>query len=376
VTGTIFLVRGEELVELRASGYAREALLQELIARFPDLLASNGIESGSRRPWLLVGREPGLPDQEDGAARWAVDHLFLDQDAIPTLVEVKLVRDTRIRREVVGQLLDYAANAVVYWPIERLRETFLRECQAAGHDPDLLLARTAGPDVEPDGFWQRAEENLRAGRLRLVFVADEIPRELARVIEFLNGQMLAEVIGIEVKQYSGPDATTLVPTLIGQSAEADARKRRLPARHWDADTFFTALAANRPAPETAAARTLYDWTLQHGWTQTFGRGTQYGSWIPTLTTNRHEYRPIALYTTGSLTIAFQTLATRPPFDQRETRLALLHKLNQIAAVAIPPDSIDDRYPSIPLSTIAASSKALDQLTQTLDWFAATAAGQP
>jgi len=40
----------------------------------------------------------------------------LDQDAIPTIVEVKRSTDTRIRREVVGQMLGYAANAVVYCP--------------------------------------------------------------------------------------------------------------------------------------------------------------------------------------------------------------------------------------------------------------------
>jgi hypothetical protein len=33
-----------------------------------------------------------------------------DQNAVPTLVEVKRSSDTRIRREVVGQMLDYAAN--------------------------------------------------------------------------------------------------------------------------------------------------------------------------------------------------------------------------------------------------------------------------
>ena len=53
-----------------------------------------------------------------------MDHLFLDQDSIPTIVEVKRSTDTRIRREVVGQLLDYAANAVVYWPVERLQAQF------------------------------------------------------------------------------------------------------------------------------------------------------------------------------------------------------------------------------------------------------------
>ena len=54
----------------------------------------------------------------DGVERWSVDHLLLDQDAIPTLVEVKRSSDSRIRREVVGQMLDYAANAVTYWNID------------------------------------------------------------------------------------------------------------------------------------------------------------------------------------------------------------------------------------------------------------------
>jgi hypothetical protein len=44
-----------------------------------------------------------------------------------------------------------------------------------------------------------------------VFVADELPPELQRVIEFLNVQMNpAEVIGIEVRQYVGQGLKTLV----------------------------------------------------------------------------------------------------------------------------------------------------------------------
>ena len=65
-----------------------------------------------------------VPSEEGGGWRWSLDHLFLDQDGIRTLVEVKRSTDSRIRREVVGQMLDYAANAVVYWPVEEIRSTF------------------------------------------------------------------------------------------------------------------------------------------------------------------------------------------------------------------------------------------------------------
>ena len=135
------------------------------------------------------------------AGRWSVDHLFLDQDAVPTLVEVKRSSDTRIRREVVGQMIDYAANGVVYWPLEQLRELFARQCERDGLDPDEVAMRSPARGRRR-GILGRAGDNLRAGKVRMVFVADEIPRELRRVVEFLNGQMNpAEVIAIEVKQY-------------------------------------------------------------------------------------------------------------------------------------------------------------------------------
>jgi hypothetical protein len=60
----------------------------------------------------------------------------------------------------------------------------------------------------------------------MVFVSDDIPREVRRVVEFLNDQMNpAEVITIEVEQYVATDGSkTLVPRVIGETAghQADA----------------------------------------------------------------------------------------------------------------------------------------------------------
>src|SRR6476646_4298517 len=103
---------------------------------------------------------------------WTKDHLFLDQDAIPTLIEVKRSSDTRIRREVVGQILDYAANAVMYWPVEHLRSQFEASCTARGTDADSELGSFLGETPDIEAFWVRAKTNLQAGRIRLVFVAD------------------------------------------------------------------------------------------------------------------------------------------------------------------------------------------------------------
>lgn len=148
---------------------------------------------------MLVSRELGISDKQDGNARFALDHLFLDQDAIPTLVEVKRCSDSRARREVVAQMLDYAANAVLYLPVEGIRTAFEKTCAENGVEPEQALMNSLGKDVPAD-FWDRVKTNLQAGNIRLVFVADEIPSELRRIVEFLNGQMnSAEVLALEVK---------------------------------------------------------------------------------------------------------------------------------------------------------------------------------
>jgi hypothetical protein len=118
-------------------------ILQTLLAKYPSLLTGDEDNEEGPRRWLLVKRETRVPMEEGGGRRWSLDHLFIDQEAVPTLVEVKRSTDTRIRREVVGQMLDYAANGVVYWPIDRLRSDFTERCVREGNDPDVVLRRVS-----------------------------------------------------------------------------------------------------------------------------------------------------------------------------------------------------------------------------------------
>ena len=97
--------------------------------------------------------------------------------------------DTRIRREVLGQMLDYAANAVAYWPIEDLQSYFEDRCEKDGTSSEEELEILLSSTDEIDNYWKQVKTNLQAGRIRMVFVADEIPTELRRIVEFLNEQM-------------------------------------------------------------------------------------------------------------------------------------------------------------------------------------------
>src|SRR5437899_4656364 len=170
----IFLIQPNgELVEMNEQAYNSEDLLQTLLAKYPSLLAGNQIDPKAPRKWLFIEREAGVPSIEGGSGRWSADHLFLDQDAKPTIVEVKRSTDTRIRREVVGQMLDYAANAVVYWPIEMIRSKFEITCDRQGKNSIQVIAEFLAGDPSDDAaqeaFWSLVKTNLQAGKVRLVF---------------------------------------------------------------------------------------------------------------------------------------------------------------------------------------------------------------
>ena len=167
------------------------------------------------------------------------------------------------------------------WPIETLRGLFESRLDRQGGDTDAELAGVLGPDTDADTYWEQAGANLKAGRIRLVFVADEIPRELRRVVEFLNEQMTAHVIAIEVKQYVGPDGLrTLVPRAIGQTAAAETRKGSREKRQWDEASFLAELEAKRGSADAQVARELIEWARVNLPRLTWGTGGMTGSFLP------------------------------------------------------------------------------------------------
>jgi hypothetical protein len=109
----VFLLKSDNTLEpMEPEEFVKENDFQTLLARFPELLVGDQIDPEHPRRWVLIRREQVVSTGETKASDWSVDHLFLDQDGIPTLVEVKRQSDSRIRREVVGQMLDYAANCL------------------------------------------------------------------------------------------------------------------------------------------------------------------------------------------------------------------------------------------------------------------------
>ena len=350
------------------TAFAAEVDLQKLLADHPGLLSGDQIDPGSPRRWLLVSREIGIPDQEQGGARWALDHLFLDQDGVPTLVEVKRGTDPRTRREVVGQMLDYAANSVLHWTAEALQASLTTRCQKEGLDPDEQIAHLLEEPAATGDFWQRVKTNLKAGKIRLLFVSDAIPPELRRIVEFLNEQMdPAEVLAVEIRQYTGKGLKTLVPRVLGQTTEAVFRKTgsaTQPGR-WDEPAFLAELTRRTGEGEARVAKRILDWAQDRGCWIWWGKGAQDGSFFPMVRHGDEDHWTIAVWTSGSIEVQFQWMRKRPPFDSQEKRLELLRRLNEVLGMAIPEDGIE-RRPSVPLRVLTAGGR-VEGFLGVLDW---------
>jgi len=369
MSGRIYLLnKNSELVGMDEAPYDSEKLLQELLAKHPDLLAGEQIDTEDPRRWLLVAREMSVPDEDDGGARWSLDHLFLDQEGVPTLVEVKRSSDTRIRREVVGQMLDYAANAVAYWPVEEIRAKFETRCREKGEDPDEALTALLDSEQGIDDFWQLVKTNLQAGRIRMVFLADTIPSELRRIVEFLNGQMdPAEVIAVEIKQFVGDGMRTLVPRVIGQSENARRKKSAGSGRdaHVSEIEFMEGVVADRPSNEVEVVRRLMAWARGRKLGDNFRQGQTGCAYIPKLPHADGFLYPISVRQKGAVVIQMRWLRDHPPFDRAEKRAELSKRIESIPNLRMRQAGMEG-FPSFPIASLA-DEQRFAGFIETLDW---------
>ncbi len=325
---------GGELTQLKQEPYKSEDLFQKLLAdHAQELLAGDQIDPEEPRRWLLVGREVGIPGGPDQGDRWNIDHVFLDQDATPTFVELKRSSDPRIRREVVGQLIEYASNAGRNWSAGNLKEVAKKTW---GEKLEGLVSQLLHSERAPEAFWSDAEVNLRDGRLRLIFAADKIPLELRRMIEFMNDQMReTEVLALEVRQYLGPDGqAAFVPFVLNASERL--REVKGIRKRWDEASFFDLAKQLIGSEDTEALRQAYAACQERSFSIDWGTGAHHGSFKVAIS-RLGEKNACIFYANGTLTLGLGN------FPQVEARIR--ERLLRLEGIALN----DISFPSLGLS---------------------------
>jgi hypothetical protein len=209
--------------------------------------------------------------------------------------------------------------------------------------------------------------------VRLVFVADVIPPELRRIVEFLNGQMdPAEVLAVELRQYVGQGLTTLVPRIIGRTEKAQQKKAPTlrKAVQWDETTFFEKVGERWGAAHAAATQRIVSFLREAGFTVERS-GSSYWSLNPVWCYEGADLRFLYIYFYGDsgrdvmVELNFYNLSKHPAFRHEHKRLELLHRLNRIAKPPFTSDRINSR-PTLRLSALK-DQDALDQFLDTIGW---------
>jgi hypothetical protein len=218
-----------------------------------------------------------------------------------------------------------------------------------------------------ENFWNQVKTNLRAGKIRLIFVADFIPKELQRIVEFLNEQMNpAEVLAVEIRQYVGDGLKTLVPKVIGQTVEASNRKLvSIVNGKWDEASFFQEMGARCGPMDVKVSKAILDWAKENADRIWWGEGKKLGSFTVIVEHNEISHYPIAIYTSGVVYINFYYLKNKPPFDEENLRRELLKRINEVPGVSISQEYIA-KGPSISLKALE-DRDALEKFLDALTW---------
>lgn len=153
-----------------------EAWLQRLLFTHPEILPIDEIEP-IFKPLIPICRE--LPTKAG-----PVDNVFINSEGLITLVECKLWRNPDARRDVVGQILDYAKE-ISAWNYEDLQEAVGKTTGSTGNVLYEIVTKNAG-DVDETTFVDSVTRHLKRGSFLLLIVGDGIREGIENIANFLQ----------------------------------------------------------------------------------------------------------------------------------------------------------------------------------------------
>lgn len=211
--------------EPSSHGYADESSLQALLAEHPTLLPG------------VVGESAVCREFQSGVG--PADIVVVDADSSITLVECKLASNREVRREVIGQVLDYASRL---WQMPL--SDFLAQWLARGGTPMAEVLR----DAQDSGL-AALGENLQAGRFRIILAVDVINDDLMRIVSYLNSATNSDtsVVAVEFRKMTYGDTEILMPRSFGaEIADDKAARSTTTRRQWTVDEYLSWCAEHDP----------------------------------------------------------------------------------------------------------------------------------
>jgi len=153
-----------------------EAQIQAIVQENPSCLPIAEIDP------IFSGPIPVCTELNTSAG--PIDNFMITPTGLPILVECKLWRNPEARREVVGQILDYAKE-LSRWSSSDLQREVSRRLKRSGN-PILDIVRTTNPTIDEVQFNDALTVNLRRGRFLLLIVGDGIREGVEAIAEYIQ----------------------------------------------------------------------------------------------------------------------------------------------------------------------------------------------
>lgn len=193
--------------------------MQKLIYENPQILPIDDIESGFA-PLISIGREVSTPVGY-------IDNLYISPNGYLTLVETKLWRNPEAKREVVGQILDYAKELTT-WTFSKLNESVKQSNELLQNNPkgiiELIKEYDLIEEAEEQIIIDNIERNLKRGRILLLIVGDGIRESVEDMVDYLQttAQLQFTLGLIELQVFKNPNQENdliVIPNLITRTRE-------------------------------------------------------------------------------------------------------------------------------------------------------------
>ena len=159
-----------------ADGGVQEEWLRDRLFEYPQALPLRDIDAS------YAGAIPVCTELHTPSGR--IDALYVNPLGRLTLAEFKLWRNPQGRREVIGQILDYAKDLAA-WSYEDLQREVSRR---RGETGNVLyqLARQQSPELSEPDFVDTVTRHLRRGEFLLLIVGDGIREGTENIVNFVN----------------------------------------------------------------------------------------------------------------------------------------------------------------------------------------------
>ena len=229
-----------------------EAAIQRLVADHPACLPIRDIDP------LFDGAITVCTELNTPAG--PIDILLITPSGLPVIVECKLWRNPESRREVVGQIIDYAKE-LSRWTCSDLQREINRRRGTTGNEL-LRLVREVAPATDEIAFNDDVSLNLRRGRFLLLLVGDGIRQGVEAIAEYVQRHAgLHFTLGlVELPLFECPDGALLVaPRVVARTESITRTVIAAPDGFMVADVESTGAAGDQEDLDPGTADRLRFW---------------------------------------------------------------------------------------------------------------------